>query len=501
MKCAPTKSSKPSRKFSLRVPRLPTAYTILLFIIAFAVIASWILSWVGVTTVDKNGNTLPIKAAGVLDIFLAPVKGFINRADIIVFILVIGAFIYVSIKTKCMDAISQKIIQKTKGKEVWIIPFLMIFFSILGSTEGFCEESLSIYLIVIPLMMLAGFDKVTGFMIVMFGSAAGVAGSTVNPFLVVVSFNFAGLGHIYGNGLAWRGINWILFTALAIGYTMFYAIRVKKNMKHSVCFATYQKDKDFFLSHMNEEIPLNKVRIASFVVFAFTLLFMIFYLIPWDQIFGMHVFQNFGNKVNAKAPYLTGFIPGIGIGQLYDVATFLFLGTVIIGFINWKGEKDFTIDYIDGVKDILPVTLILALAAGFAYILQVTNMQQLLVTSLKQIIKGFSYTVELLILFLAFFVISFCIPSTSGFAGAVFPIIGPVLGTAKISGAILAFSSANGIVNFFTPTSGVVMGALALSHIKYSDYLKVSWPLLLALFLVAIGSLVAGSFVGNPKIF
>jgi len=65
----------------------------------------------------------------------------------------------------------------------------MVFFSILGSTEGLAEESLGFYMIMIPLMIAAGFDSFTGLMIVLLGAGVGVMGSTVNPFIITVAVN------------------------------------------------------------------------------------------------------------------------------------------------------------------------------------------------------------------------------------------------------------------------------------------------------------------------
>jgi uncharacterized ion transporter superfamily protein YfcC len=155
-----------------------------------------------------------------------------------------------------------------------------------------------------------------------------------------------------------------------------------------------------------------------------------------------------------------------------------------------------------GASDILSVCLIIATASGVGVILQRTYIQDLIVNGLSNAASGLNITLLLVILFLLFLPLSFLIPSTSGFATAIFPILGPVLlsmphNDVSGSGAITAFSWASGILNLFTPTSGVVMGALALSRISYEKLLKGIWPLLLILTILSILLLVAGSFVGG----
>ena len=95
--------------------------------------------------------------------------------------------------------------------------------------------------------------------------------------------------------------------------------------------------------------------------------------------------------------------------------------------------------------------------------------------------------------FLAFIVnmpIAFLVPSSSGHAALVMPILAPLADFAGVSRAVVvtAFQSASGFVNLVTPTSAVIMGGLALSKVGYDRYLKFVWPYLVAVFLVCCAS-------------
>lgn len=65
--------------------KMPTAFTILFFLILGIVILSWILFWSGVKVDEKK-----IKAAGIVDIFYSMILGFQNKTSVIFFILVLG---------------------------------------------------------------------------------------------------------------------------------------------------------------------------------------------------------------------------------------------------------------------------------------------------------------------------------------------------------------------------------------------------------------------------
>ena len=63
---------------------------------------------------------------------------------------------------------------------------------------------------------------------------------------------------------------------------------------------------------------------------------------------------------------------------------------------------------------------------------------------------------------------SFLIPSTSGLAAATMGIIGPMGHFAHVSGSLVitAYQAGSELVNLITPTSGVLIGALAIAHIN-----------------------------------
>lgn len=485
-----------------------SAFTILLLIILVIIIISWILNAIGITTQhDVDGGSIPVKigAAGIIDLFWAPMRGFIQKADIIIFILSIGAFINLLLVSKSLIGSAQWITRKLKGKELWAILPLMIFFSICGSVEGMAEESLGFYMVTIPLMIAAGFDTFTGLMIVLLGAGVGVIGSTVNPFAIAVAVDAiksGGYNISTGDGLIWRMVSWLILTASVIAFVMIYAAKVKQRNNYSITFSTAKNDKEYFLESSSEVIRMDWRKNTSLAVFGVTLLIMIFYLVGWDAILGGTRFQDAGDWMNIHIPWITGFIPGFGVGGLVDVASFFLVSSIIVGALNWKGESDFLQKYLSGASDILSVCLIIATASGVGIILQGTYMQDLMVNGLSNAVRGLNAMTLLIILFILFLPLSFLIPSSSGFASAIFPILGPVLMTMPNSditgsGAITAFSFANGILNLFTPTSGVVMGALAISRISYDKLIKGVWPLLIILPVLSLVLLLLGSLIGG----
>lgn len=87
------------------------------------------------------------------------VKGAI---DVSLFVLIIGGFLGVVTKTGALDAGVGGLVRRLKGKELMLIPVLMIIFSLGGTSYGMAEESLAFYALITATMIAAGFDPIEG---------------------------------------------------------------------------------------------------------------------------------------------------------------------------------------------------------------------------------------------------------------------------------------------------------------------------------------------------
>ncbi|MDR0826143.1 MAG: hypothetical protein LBM72_02710, partial [Mycoplasmataceae bacterium] len=78
---------------------------------------------------DQDGNPIHYVFPGLLDVLLSPVKGFVAGADIIIYLLIMGMFLQMVNQSKALEAGIGSLVRKLKGKELIIIPVIMIFFS------------------------------------------------------------------------------------------------------------------------------------------------------------------------------------------------------------------------------------------------------------------------------------------------------------------------------------------------------------------------------------
>ncbi len=97
---------------------------------------------------------------------------------------------------------------------------------------GWAEESLAFYALILPVIIAAGYDAVTGVAIIMLGAGIGTLGSTINPFATVIASNAAQIPFTDGLGLrlAILGFGWLA----CVIYVMRYAMRVKADPSRSL---------------------------------------------------------------------------------------------------------------------------------------------------------------------------------------------------------------------------------------------------------------------------
>ena len=139
-------------------------------------------------------------ATGNVDVFNS--GELFGAIDVALFILVIGGFIGITMKTGAIQAGIALLVARLRGHERWMIPILMTVFAIGGTTFGMAEESLAFYVLIITVMIAAGYDALVGALVILLGCGIGVLGSTVNPFATGIASGFADVPSAMASGCA-----------------------------------------------------------------------------------------------------------------------------------------------------------------------------------------------------------------------------------------------------------------------------------------------------------
>ena len=470
---------------------MPSSFTILLALLAIVAVITVIVS-------GTSGGA--VTAARLSDFCTAPILGFADALPVCLFVMILGGFLGMMTETGALDNGIAVLVQKLKGNEIMLIPVLMLIFSLGGTTYGMCEETVPFYALLAATMMAAGFDPMVGAATVLLGAGCGCLGSTVNPFAVGAAVDALTGVDIAVNQSIIIGLGavlWIVTTAMSIVFVMSYAKKVKADKGSTILSMQELKDAEEAhgkaASEVHKEVKLTGRQKGVLIAFAFTFVVMIVGFIPLaDLNEGVANFFDAGAVYDADGNAIvqgwSALITGLPIGQWYfdEASTWFFLMAVLIGIIGGLSEKQIVNTFITGAADMMSVVLVIALARGISVLMASTGLDVYVLDAAANALAGLSGVIFAPMSFLVYFGLSFLIPSTSGMATVSMPIMGPLAVKLGFSPEVMVmiFSAAIGVVNLFTPTSGAIMGGLALAKIEWTTWLKFALKLIVALSVV-----------------
>lgn len=470
---------------------MPSSFTILLALLAIVAVITVIVS-------GTSGGE--VTAARLSDFCTAPVKGFADALPVCLFVMILGGFLGMMTETGALDNGIAVLVQKLKGNEIMLVPVLMLIFSLGGTTYGMCEETVPFYALLAATMMAAGFDPMVGAATVLLGAGCGCLGSTVNPFAVGAAVDaLTGVGIEVNQSIiiGLGAVLWIVTTGMSIFFVMNYAKKVKADKGSTILSMQELKDAEEThgkaASEVNKEVKLTGRQKGVLIAFAFTFVVMIVGFIPLaDLNEGVANFFDAGAVYDADGNAIvqgwSALITGLPIGQWYfdEASTWFFLMAVLIGIIGGLSEKQIVNTFITGAADMMSVVLVIALARGISVLMASTGLDVYVLDAAANALAGLSGVIFAPMSFLVYFGLSFLIPSTSGMATVSMPIMGPLAVKLGFSPEVMVmiFSAAIGVVNLFTPTSGAIMGGLALAKIEWTTWLKFALKLIVALSVV-----------------
>ena len=458
--------------------RMPTAYTILFLLLVLVAAATWVIpagayERAGEEDAPVAGTYHEVERQpqGPGDVILASFQGFYDAVDVALFILMVGGFLGVVMKTGAIDAGVSNVVRILNGREIWLIPVLMLMFSLGGTSFGMWEETMAFYPLLIPVFLAAGYDPLVGIAVVLLGSGAGVLASTVNPFATGIASGFAGVS--LGDGLVTRLLMLAVFDAAAIWYVMAYARRVRAHPEKSLVagisrLASPPKGGDTPALTFRRKVTL--------ALFAGVFLVMIYAVIPFDEI-------------GVPIPTLGWWFP--------ELSGLFLAGGVVIGLAYGLREQELADAFVSGAADLVGVGLIIGISRGITVLMDGGRITDTVLYWGEQALQGAGSVSFILLVYLIYLPLSILIPSSSGLATLSIPILAPLSQFAGIGGELIvtAFQSASGLVNIVTPTAAVVMGGLALGDVPFDRWIRFVWKLILIFFALTIGFLAVSAIL------
>ncbi|WP_234496880.1 YfcC family protein [Vibrio maritimus] len=464
--------------------KMPTVYTLLFIITALVALMTWfvpsgkydyrtansgeVISAENVSSYSGGERLLPIPGTyqelesnpqGIFDVFAAPLSGFGDASSIILFVLMIGGFLNVTIQTGAMDASVSALSKRFTGKEQWLIPILIFILAVGGSTYGMSEETVSLWVILLPLFIAAGYDRLVVAGIILLGSGIGVATSTVNPFATGVASRFAEIQ--LGDGIVVRLVAFALLYLVTCVFIMRYAAKVKADPSQSLLSDITFTDQ---FSSEPQALPYTKQHKVTMAVFFGAFALMIYGVIPWEDI-GVT------------------FVPALN-WWLKEISIVYLVAAILIGLINRMPEEQFVRSFIVGCKDMIGVALVIAVAKGINVIMNDANITDTILSWAEGMVVGLDSGVFAVVSYVAHIILAFFIPSSSGLATVSMPLMGPMSDFAGVNRDIVvtAYQLGSGWINLFAPTAATVVAGLAIANVPYGRFFKWVVPYVAAIF-------------------
>jgi uncharacterized ion transporter superfamily protein YfcC len=459
--------------------RLPNTFVLLFIILALIALATWIVPGGRYETHLVNGkqlvdpNTFHFVSSnpqGLVALLEAPIKGFVEAAQIIGFVLIVGGAFAVVQKTNAFDALIRRIARAHASSafvRAALIPVFVTLFSLGGATFGMNEEAIPFVLIFVPLALALGYDTVTGVAIPFLGSQVGFGAAFLNPFNVGIAQGIAGVPVF--SGMGYRLGVWVAATLVTIAFLMWYAARVKRHPQLSPTYALdIEKRKEHTHVHPAQtgEEGMTRRHVAVLAVFGLSL----------------------GTMV----------IGVVRFGWFIDEIAALFLAmAVLAGLAARLSTDDWVAAFMQGARDLVGTALVIALARATLVLAREAHIIDTMLHGLMPLVQSSHPVFAAQKMYLIQSVINFFIHSGSGQAALTMPIMAPLADLVGVTRqtAILAFQLGE-LSTPMIPTSGITVGVLALARIPWLTWARWMIPLQLIYLVLALAALAPPAIFG-----
>ncbi|MGY7843833.1 TIGR00366 family protein [Klebsiella pneumoniae] len=400
---------------------MPHCYALIFFIIILVALLTWCIpsgsfDYHSVTLPGGETKTLVIPGSyhlldkvssegdlrqGITAVLAAPMEGIIKAADVVAFVLIVGGAFGIILRTGAIERGLVALAERLAGKGILVIPIAM-----------------------------------------------------TNPFSVLIAQGVAG---IQGNPQLWlRAIAWLVFTLLAIAYTMWYAHRVKRTPQKSPVYENDCRNREQFLSIQDTSVHFSIADRVIIIAFVLALA-----VISWGLI--------------TRGWYM------VEIGSVF-LALGLFSG--IVGRMGISGMAD---SFVEGCKEFVYAAVVIGLARGILVVAENGRIIDTLLFGLSEMLEGLPQYAFTTLMLLGHNVITFFVPSSSGEAALTMPVLAPLGDLVGINkeAMVMAYQFGNGLTNLVSPTGGVLLAGLSIARIGFGQWLKAIAPLFPVLWIVS----------------
>ncbi|KZX53399.1 hypothetical protein A3709_09720 [Halioglobus sp. HI00S01] len=319
------------------------------------------------------------------------------------------------------------------------IAVLFVIFSLSGAVFGMGEEVIPFVLMLLPVMLSMGYDRVSVVLVTYVATQIGFATSWMNPFSVAIAQGIADVPLLSGMPLR-MGI-WCLFTGLGLAFCLRYA------GAHRVAPQAAGAD----------EQTAPTLSLGDRLVLL--------------ALLGTVVWVSWG--VIAQGYYLPEIATQFAI---LGVAS----GVIAVVFrLDGMTANSAMAAFRKGAADLLPAALVVGFARGIVYLMggddpATPSILNTLLHAGSVALAGLPDWLAAWFMLLGQSVFNFFVTSGSGQAALTMPLMAPMADLLGIERqvAVLAFQLGDGLTNMLVPTSAALMGCLGAAKLDWLDWVR-----------------------------
>jgi len=532
--------------------RIPHTFTIVFFLILFAALMTWIVpggefvrETISVTNADGTLSQREVvrgdsyhrvdSAPQTWQVFSALFSGFCDKADIIIFILMVGGAFWILNNSHAIEIgvlAFLRLVQRLNRFALFrklnvdniIISLVMILFSLFGAVFGMSEETIAFVVVFVPLAISMGYDSIVGLCMCYVAAHVGFAGAMLNPFTIGIAQGIAGLPLF--SGIEYRFVCWLVLTTIGIVFVLLYAKRVKRNPEKSPVYKIDSYWRNRVEQQQSAAVTYRTPR-SAWVVYALVCIALIWIAIAFPVTtiaVGSGSVDMVLMPIFAALFVLTGFfalrksvhffildiliftilylVVGVLGYEWYVMeisALFLAMG-LLSGIADGQGADSLAKLFLDGCKDILSAALVVGLASGIIFILRDGHVIDTILYGLTTSLARVGEVTSTAVMYLFQTLLNVIMPSGSAKAALTMPIMTQFADLTNISRqtVVLAFQFGDGFTNMLTPTSGVLIGCLGVAKIPYGVWLKWVWKFIVLMIVIGFLLILPTLFVQLP---
>ncbi len=392
---------------------------------------------------------------------VAILSGLQDAGDVIFFVFVVGGVIGVLRATGAIDAMIGNAIHALGGRPGLLVAGMTVLFAIGASSIGMTEEYMPFVPVLVTMALALRMDAIVAVGMVYIGAAIGYGAAALNPFTVLIAQGIAGLEPT--SGWLFRVLFMVVSLAVGVHHLMRYAHRVRADPARShVVRVDYSSG--FDLPH---DVALTWPRRTVIGVFVAGIVVFVVGVANW--------------------------------GWYFDELTAVFLGMALVAVAVCRMAPNRAAQaFCAGAAEMTTTALLIGFARTIEVVLREGQVIDTVIHGIAGALNGTSAYVAAIGMLGVQTVCNFFIPSGSGQAYVTMPIMAPLADLTAVTRqtAVLAYQIGDGFTNMLIPTNALLMGMLGLGRIPYGSWLKFIVPLMLKLYVVALGALFVAVAIG-----